>query len=256
MSILDRLNLLIRSEISDLTRGGSTAMREMEGSLREARRSKAELRRSEASLVKQIRDARDKANRWEGRAILALENSDEELAREALVMKNRALEESSRLRDELDDYRSQIQDIERALEALELKLEGTRGRIESARPAESGGRRPGDEAAWDAEMRRRMRGEDAPARSSDATLDPRDPDEPFDTSRAFSEFDRMSSKIGEMEANIESMRELAGDDLIDPRRRELEDIFTRMEKKKRGDADLAALKKQNDDLADLKKKFE
>ena len=67
MSILDRLNLLIRSELNDLGRGSTSfrsAMSEMEDSLRAARRQKAELRRSEAALVKQIREIRDKANRW------------------------------------------------------------------------------------------------------------------------------------------------------------------------------------------------
>lgn len=242
MSILDRLNLLIRSEISDLTRGN--AMSDMEGSLREARRQRAELRRSEANLVKQIREGRDKAARWEERAVLALKNGDEELAREALVMKNRTLDETSRLRDELDEYRSQVQDIERALEALEMKLEGARGRLESSRPS---GKRLSDESAWDAEMRRRMAGgqRDEPRRREH--LSPlEDIDEEFGTSRSFEEFDRMSSKINAMEADIEAMRELSTDDIIDPRRKELEDIFSRMEKKKR----------TNDDLADLKKKFE
>lgn len=248
MSILDRLNLLIRSELNDLSRGGSfkSAMSEMEGSLRDARRQRAELRRSEAHLIKQIREARNTSDRWEERAVLALKSGDEELAREALIMKNRSLDEATQMRDELDAYRSQIKDIERALEALEMKLEGARGRIESSRSSSSPTRLR-DESAWDAEMRRRRRGEKRESRGGDhlAPLDDMTGD--FGTSRSFEEFDRMSSKINAMEADIEAMRELADDDpLIDPRRRELEDIFGKMEKKKRSD----------DDLSDLKKKFE
>lgn len=255
MSILDRLNLLIRSEINDLGRGSAfkNAMSEMEGSLRDARRQKAELRRSEANLVKQIREVREKADRWEERAVLALKNGDEDLAREALVMKNRSLDQSSRLRDELDDYRAQIKDIERALEALEMKLEGARGRLESSREPDVGAgtsrRSTRDESAWDAEMRRRMRDEGKPGRSSKkGYLDPLDGMvDDFGAGRSFEEFDRMSSKINAMEADIEAMRELSDDDpLIDPRKKQLEDIFDRMEKKKKND----------DDLADLKKKFE
>jgi phage shock protein A len=244
MSILDRLNTLIRAEINDLSRGGSfgNAMKEMEGSLRDARRQRAELRRSEANLVKQIRAARQQADRWEERAMLALKSDEEELAREALMMKNRQLDEASRLRDELDEYRAQIQDLERALEALEMKLEGARGRL---REGSSRGRVT-DEAAWDRRMRRRMRKSEAD-QSAGEHLDPlEDMAEEFGTERSFREFDRMSSKINAMEADIEAMRELSGDDWIDPRRKELEDIFGKMEKKKKSD----------DDLSDLKKKFE
>lgn len=264
MSILDRLNLLIRSELNDIGRGSSfrNAMSEMEGSLRDARRQKAELRRSEAHLIKQIREIREKADRWEERAVLALKSGNEDLAREALVMKNRALDESAQLRDQLDAYRTQIQDIERALEALEMKLEGARGRIESSQDIDSrssGTRARGrvrDESAWDAEMRRRQREQGtSPRRSSSSTrseggdhLDPLDDMvDDFGAGRAFQEFDRMSSKINAMEADIDAMRELADDDpLIDPRRRELEDIFNKLEKKKKSD----------DDLSDLKKKFQ
>lgn len=260
MSILDRLNLLIRSEINDLGRGSSfrNAMSEMEGSLRDARRQKAELRRSEAGLVKQIREVREKANRWEDRAVLALENGDEDLAREALKMKNRSLDEAARLRDQLDHYRAQIQDIERALEALEMKLEGARGRMESNRSTSTSSGRSSnltDESAWDAEMRRRRRDRDSGERSEGSSgrsfaeggdyLDPLEDN--FGTGRAFEEFDRMSSKINAMEADIEAMRDFVDDDpLIDPRRRQLEDIFDKMEKKKKSD----------DDLSDLKKKFQ
>lgn len=256
MSILDRLNLLIRSEISDLSRGSSfrDAMSEMDGSLKDARRQKVELRRSEAALTKQIREVREKAERWEGRAVLALKSGDEELAREALIMKNRSLDEATRLRDQLDDYRAQIRDIERALEALDMKLQGARGRMESSRGTSSGGTR--DESAWDAEMKRRLKANDSKSayggssasfRDGGDYLDPLgDMTEDFGTGRSFAEFDRMSSKINALEADIDAARELDFDDpLVDPKRRQLEEIFDKMEKKKKSD----------DDLADLKAKF-
>ncbi len=239
MSLLDRLNLLIRSEINDLSRGDRLrgAMRDMESSLRDAKRQQIEVRRSEKRLVAQIREQRDKADRWEDRAVLALKSGDEELAREALIMKNRALAESDRLREELEQQRAYLQDIDRALEALEMKLEGAKGRVRSR---SSSNRKVSDEAAWDRELERRMgdRGEEPTGELDDLRAS-------FGTERSFREFDRMSSKINEMEADIDAMRELSGDDWIDPRRRELEDIFSKMEKKKKTD----------DDLSDLKKKF-
>lgn len=244
MSLLDRLNLLIRSEINDLSRGDRLrgAMRDMESSLRDAKRQQIEVRRSEKRLVAQIREQRDKAERWEERAVLALKSGDEELAREALIMKNRSLVESERLREELEQQRAYLEDIDRALEALEMKLDGARGRMRPDRSgAGSSGRRLQDETAWDRELERRMAGQE----DGQGTGELDDLRENFGTQRSFREFDRMSSKINEMEADIDAMRELSGDDWADPRRRELEDIFTRMEKKKKSD----------DDLSDLKKKF-
>lgn len=277
MSILDRLNLLIRSNLNDtLGRHGRTSARkalsDMESSLRDAKRRQAQLRRDEKRLVEQIRETREKAERWEERAMLALQNDDEELAREALLVKNDAVRKARQLRDQLDDHRAHIQDIERALEALEHKLEGTRSKIramsedkkKSAPPSrrKPSGNRAG--AEWDERLRRRKE-----SRSQAPTPEPADPEvsETFDTSTTFREMDRMASKIDGMEAEIEAMREL--DDIGgDGRRAELERIFRSMEGRRRPSgesrrkqttsdrADRADEPPLDDDLADLKKKFE
>jgi phage shock protein A len=226
----------------------------MQSSLRDAKRQQMELRRSEKKLIEQIRSSREKADQWEDRAILALKSGDEDLAREALLVKNKALDQAERLRDELQEQRAYLKDISSALEALEMKLQGTKNRIETEREGRSMGNLR-EASGWDAEMDRRLKGRDdqadAPRSSSRAPSRPTNddvgsPDEKFGTSRSFHEFDRMSSKIDAMEADIDAMRELSGDDWIDPRRNELEDIFSKMEKKKRTD----------DNLSDLKKKFE
>lgn len=269
MSILDRLNLLIRSNINDsigrhdqpTTR---QALNEMESSLRDARRQQIELRRGEKALIEQIRDVRNRADQWEDRAMLALRNGDEELAREALVVKNQAMNEARRLRDQLDEHRAYIKDIERALEALEVKLEGTRSRLRSlsSRPASrlsstgSGGERLSD---WDAKMAQRSRLREGGVEGDDFETDRR-----FDTSDSFREMDRMASKIDTMEAEIEAMRELGSGG--DSRRAELERVFASMEGRGRPSAEPRRDSRDersgsnrppmDDDLADLKKKFE
>ncbi len=273
MSILDRLDLLIRSNLNDALGKNSTrsALSEMESSLREARRRKAELRRAEKDLIDQIRAARDRADQWEERAMLALRNDDEELAREALIVKNEAMREAGKLRDQLDDHRAHIQDIERALEALEHKLEGTRRRMqassESPRRIKSSSPERGEKrgAKWDEKMQQRTgKSPGTPSRST-----PPDPEvsDAFDTSDKFREMRRMASKIDGMEAEIEAIREL--DDIgTDSRRAELEQVFRKLETRGRpGDADRRPSEKDrqkqggdepplDDDLADLKKKFE
>ncbi|TXD36398.1 hypothetical protein FRC96_09980 [Lujinxingia vulgaris] len=282
MSILDRLNLLIRSNFNESSRsergGVRSNLREVETSLRDAKRQQAELRRGERQIIEQIRSERERADQWEDRAMLALRNGDEDLAREALVVKNKATVEARRLRDQLDEHRAYMQDIARALEALEHKLEGTRGKMRAASSRQSGAR-PSlrNESAWDAELRRRMeareQGDAAPAPKTSSSTTPRTSsptpadfvtDDTFDTTRSMREFDRMSSKIDSMEADIEAMRELSDiGNSLDPRRAELDAIFSRLEdRKSRGESSSAprnAPRKNEDDrddLADLKRKFQ
>ncbi len=240
MSLLDRLNLLIRSELNDVVRPDRlrSAVSEMETSLRDARRQNAELRVAEKRLIERIRDSRAKATTWEDRAVLALKSGQEDLAREALVMKNKAERELEGLRDDLDEQRAYIKDMERALEALDHKVRGARGKGSSGPDSKT----QGSESAWDAEFRRRMGG-----REVDESQDS-GPSRSFhpSTDRSFQEFDRMSDKIRDLEANVDAMGELADEDpLIDPKRKKLEDNFRKLEETKR----------TNDDLADLKKKF-
>lgn len=283
MSILDRLNLLIRSNINDTSSSGRSAfrstMRDMESSLRDARRQLAELRVNERKLVENIRQERQQVDRWEDRAIMALQNGDDDLARSAIVEKNKIQREVDRLHEQLDDHRAYMRDIESSLEALEVKLEGTRGRMDVerrergySRDASSNSGGVQSERDWDAEMRRRMRDRDGGSsseRSRDSYREDRYRDDrgyrdggyrgedgdstrargpgfdTFDTEPTFREFDRMSHRISTMEAEIDAIRELGDDDLMDPRKRELEDIFSKMERKKKVD----------DGLSDLKAKF-
>lgn len=272
MSILDRLNLLVRANLNDPNSGRSDAfrdtMRDMESSLRDARRQLAELRTNERRLVDQVRAQREKAEQWEDRALMALRSGEEDLAREAIIVKNRALREVERLREQLDDHRAYMRDMESSLEALEMKLDGARGRARAT--SERSGSRdrrssrsdaPRGERDWDAEMRRRMHDRDDDRRDTrrddrrddrrrqdrgeDGSIFDTNPEEDFDTRSTFREFDRMGHRISEMEAEMDAMRELSGDDWADPRRGELERIFRKMETEKRTD----------DDLSDLKKKF-
>lgn len=262
MSILNRLNLLIRSNLNDALSSRNdtslrSAFREMESSLRDARRQQVELRAGEKRLIAQIRGVREQADQWEDRAVLALRHGDEELAREALIVKNRTLREADRLRDQLEEHRAYMRDISSALEALEMKLESTRGRMQAISQDRQSARQSGatqrpatfrTESDWDAELRRRTQAGEGVRQPATHREPPTEYDRSFDVDPELREFDRMSSKIDSMEAEIDAIRELGmgGDDLIDPRKGELEGIFRKMENKRQ----------TNDDLADLKKKFE
>ncbi len=253
MSILNRLNRIIRSNVNDLRSGShpdslNQVLGEMESSLKEARRQKVVLRKQEAKLVAAIRQQRDKADQWEDRAMMALKKGEEDLARDALVVRNEALDEAAKLRDELEEHRMYLQDIDSALEALEMKLEGTRGRLRAssttaARPPRS----LRDERDWDAEFRRRVEDRGASAPRSTPTRGA------FEDDHLFDEIDRMGSKIDAFEAEVEAMRELSDDNLGDPGRRRLEERFRRLEQH---DRPRRSRDDSGDDLADLKRKFE
>jgi len=244
MSILDRLNLLIRSELNEISsrdRFRST-MSDVESSLRDARRQQIELRKGERQLIEEIKSSRQKVDLWEQRAVLALKAGEEDLAREALVQKNKTLSTIEKLRDQLDDQRAYLKDITRALEALELKLQGTRMQSDRRSTPSTSEQPLNDESAWDRELKRRLaaKGGDVPE------MDSSDPSSVSPgNERTFNEFDRMADKIRGFEASIEAFQELSVDDIVDPRRKELENVFNRMERQK----------KTNDDLEDLKKKF-
>ncbi len=266
MSILDRLNLLVRSNLNELSARGTNrdAVRDMESSLRDARRQLVELRASEKRLIARLRELRDKADQWEDRAVLALRRGEEDLARDALVVKNQTLGELEHLRDQLDQHRGYTRDVESSLRALENKLDSTRTRLEDRQRNVRRDARPRrDESDWDREMQRRMRDgddeRDAPPRrssyeeerrsyrpSSTREEPPRGTDGSlFSTGDAFDQFDRMEQKINRFEADVAADEELGLEDIIDPRKRELEDTFRKMEQRKR----------VSDDLSDLKKRF-
>lgn len=272
MSILDRLNLLVRANLNEVSaRAGSAwqgTLRDMESSLRDAHRQLAELRADERRLVDQVRAKREKVDQWEDRAMMALKSSDEDLAREAIIIKNQTMREVERLREQLDSHRTYMRDMESSLEALQVKLDASQSRMRNERGAivsgqgqytpstPSGRQAPRHEDSWDAELRRRLADRNGDAPVASASQAPRTPapssrpyldSTPFDTDTSFETMDRMAQNIAEMEARVDAASELSGDDdlLIDPRRRELDNIFDKMETNK----------KTGDDLNDLKRKF-
>jgi phage shock protein A len=252
MSILDRLNLLVRSNINDRIGSsrpdsGAGSLQEMEQSLREARGQLSMLRGDERRLMDQLRASRDKLEQWEERALLALRSGSEDLAREALEARGLAAEEATRLRDQLDELRTYMRDISSALEALEIKLRGLQERVQVQQQPYGGATR--GEWDWDAEFERRMRerGQRVPQVSShpSSTELP-----PLGNAETWRTFERLSDKIAQMEAEVEAARLIGSrggegtDPLIDPRRAELESKFKSMERAKREDDDLSELKKK------------
>jgi phage shock protein A len=95
---------------------------EMEETLIEAKSAAAERLANRAIIEDEIKHAKELLNRWENRAKLAVEKERDDLAREALVEKNRAVKRLAGLEEEL----IQIQSIVDSIAKLESKREEVR----------------------------------------------------------------------------------------------------------------------------------
>lgn len=127
MSILDRLQMLLRSEMSHLSRRGDGrgAVRE---TLAEARQALQRNRAAEQRLNRDYQDALDDVHRYEELAVRALRSGDEAAARDALRTKQDAERRASGIRQRLDGQREELDDLRRALDALEMRIEARRDR--------------------------------------------------------------------------------------------------------------------------------
>lgn len=127
MSILDRLQLLLRSEMSSLSRRGD-GRRAVRETLGEARQALQRNRSAEQRLNRDYQDALDDVHRYEQIAIRALRTGDERSAHDALRAKQDAERRASGIRQRLDRQRSELDDLRRALDALEMRIEARRER--------------------------------------------------------------------------------------------------------------------------------
>ena len=125
MSLFDRLQLLIRSNLTDLTSSNSTA-ESREGVLQEAKSALGSAMDDEARLELELDALRRAEASWEERAVAALEKGDEAGARKALADRNRAARQTEHLMQRLQQHRSQIADLLSGVDALEAQIEAQR----------------------------------------------------------------------------------------------------------------------------------
>lgn len=250
MSILDRINTLIRANINDLVHRADEpervldgSIRDMEASLKEARARLNQAARNEASLAHQWDRGREEALDWEDRAMTALRAGDESMARECLVMKKRVDARNARIKEELEQQRAYLADLSRSLDALQVKLDSVRSRRDSfsshirARPGagqepratgnytfnfDSDGPAPPPQSERRPEAPRAegsrpgmAPAEDTFSRGRRAFLFDEDmrrehPEEVFDAARPFSVFEDMAERIGLDTARTSAAAELGG----------------------------------------------
>lgn len=223
MGILDRLSRVIKSNVNtaidsaeDPEKMVDQTIREMKDSIRQARKETVTAMANEKLIAKKVEEKLKEARDWENKALLALKAEDEDLAREALKRKRRVEGEADDLKGQrneaanyVDDLRTRVEEAERKL----VELENTKGTIAA-----------------------RVRSARRPAGTSSDS----------GKSAALDRFDNLSSRIENMEAEVEAASVL--DDR--PSESELERRFARLER------NLEQTDGLDDELAELKKKLQ
>ena len=178
------LNDLV-DRVEDPERMIKQLIREMEENVNSAREGVIDALASEKQLAKELDNQRRQSEEWYNRARRAMENSNETLAREALLRKK-----------EHDDLASHLQgswqSAKRTSEQLKAQLRALEGKLEEARLKKGS-------------LVARQRAAQAREQMDRVT-------DRFQTGLDLnSSFDRMAGKVDEMEARMEARAELYGD---------------------------------------------
>jgi phage shock protein A len=224
MGIFSRLNRVIKSNLNALIDQAEDpdkmigqTVADMKSALKSARRDLIQAMGSAKRLEQKEKDLNLEAADWEQKAILALEREDEDLAREALRHKYRTLKEARNVRARAAEQTTAAGAMKGQLERIEAKLDDLKSRQKSLA----------------AQVRRARSLQPDPNRPTRDTLG----------GGAFSELERMTDQIDQLDAEVEAHQLLD-----DPRRADLDSRFGALQSEEGED-------QVNDELAALKAKL-
>lgn len=219
MAIFDRFNRVLKSNLNSLVDRAEDPGKlidqtviDMESELKRARQDLVTQLGTAKRLEKKVGEAQEEVTGWENKAVLALRAGDEDLAREALKMKQKAKQAADNARKQADGAASAATQLQSTLETIEAKIEDLKAR----------------KTTLAAQVRRARDGSSEGAqRFGGGTLD---------------ELEHLSGRIDQLEAEVE-----AADVLGDPHRASVDARFRELEKKSGGavvEDELSALKKR------------
>ncbi len=215
MGIFERMGDLLRSNINDLLDRAEDPEKmvkqiiiDMEQQIREATQALGQAMASERQALKQLENAKDSAQEWEGKAKMALQAGNEELARKALSNKVAVDANIQSFQASYDQISTQTAELRSRVETLKSKLE-------------------------EARMRQNMLV--ARARMADAQKNIATTLSGTDSDSAFSKLDKMERKIEGQEAQAEAFSSMAGDTTF------AKDEFKELAQNSAVDAELARL---------------
>jgi phage shock protein A len=220
MGIFSRLAQLIKSNLNDLISRSedpekmlNQVVLEMNQQLTEAKKQVAASIADEKRLAKQLEQEQQKAGEWEQRAMMALRNGNEELAKEALARKREHDGLAQAYQDQWNKQKAAVEQLKRALRMLNDKIE---------------------------EAKRKKNVLVARKKRAEAQRAIQETMSGLKDQSAFETFDRMAQKIDQIEAEAEAGAELAEEYTGDV----LASRFQQLEKTHGADEDLTALKRK------------
>lgn len=223
MGIFSRMNRVIKSNLNSLVDRaedpekliGQTVV-DMEAELKRARKDLVSTLGTAKRLVKKAQEHEEEAAGWEEKAVLALRQGDDDLAREALRRKGRSLRQAQDAKDQAVSAEAASDEMKSTLDQIEAKIEELKNR-------------KGTLAA----QVRRARDEPGAAGGGGQFR-----------SESLEELEKMTGRIDQLEAEVE-----AANVLDDPKRHQVDAKFRALEKKVGSTA-------VDDELSSLKKKLE
>jgi phage shock protein A len=193
MNLLDRISRLIRANLNDLLRRAEDpekiieqAVLDMKEALKEARKQVAAAMAEAKRLEREVESHLKEAALWEEKAKEALKAGREDLAKEALRRRKRALDLAEGFKAQLEEQKGLTDRLMTQLKALEAKIDEAEARKKLLLA-----RKKGVEAA-EAVRRMESRLEGHPALEA---------------------FEEMEARILAMEDRHEALKELDGQDL-------------------------------------------
>lgn len=190
MGLFDRLNRVVRANLNDLVSKAEDPEKVLEQAVIDMQEDLVQLRQAVArSIAEQKRTEQrysqdlSESSKWEQRAKLALAKGDDNLAREALTRKKSFSDSAAALKQHLDQQVSQVETLRRNLVALESK-------ISEAKTKKNMLQARAKAAKANEELQKTLGG--------------------IDTGSAMSAFERMETKVLELEARSQAVAELGG----------------------------------------------
>jgi len=221
MGIFSRLNRVIKANLNALIDEAEDpdkligqTVADMKSALGRARKELIEATGSARRLDKKEKELEAEAQDWERKAVLALEQDDENLAREALRRKARSSKEAQVVRARAAEQATAAEAMKTQLERIEGKLDDLKARQKTLA----------------AQVRQARTQAPAPGGLAGERLG----------GGAFSDLERMADQIDQLDAEVE-----ANELLTDPKRAELDARFRALESEhgeERIDDELASLK--------------
>lgn len=216
MALFDRLSRVVRANLNDLVSKAEDPEKVLEQTIIDMQEDLVQLRQAVARAMASQKQTEQRynqdtseASKWEQRAKLALSKGDENLAREALVRKKSLTSTSATLQEQLAAQRTQVDNLRQNLVALESKIS-------------------------EAKTKKNML--IARAKAAKATEAVQNTLSGIDTKSSMATFERMETKVLELEARSQAAGEIGGYGI--------EQQFAQLESGSNVDDELALLKAQ------------